>query len=495
MDRATLQARLALLGGGDPLAASDVTLVALPSLEVDRHVLERHVGVLSACEERSLYQLLLLRRPDLRIVFVSSEPVPEDLIDHYLRLIPGVSPAAAARRVTLISPEDATPRPLGEKLLDRPDLIAELRLAIGDPHRAFMAPYSVTEVELDLAAALGIPIYGPDPRHAVWGTKSGARWLFAQEGIPHPVGVEGMRDAADVAEAAATVRAMRPDAPAVVVKLDEGIYGEGNRVLALTRLPPPGGPTERRELRRRVEALGEEYLAEVLEGGAVVEELVVAEELRSPSGQVRVRADGATCEVSTHEQILGGDTGQTFVGCRFPAFGGYAAQIAAHTEAIARRLGREGVMGRLGVDFVAGRRPDGRWAAHAIEINLRDGGTTHSFGALRLLTGGDYDSQQAVFRTAAGEERCYRASDDLEDPAWVGLRFDELHAAAVLAGVGWDPAAQTGTVFHMMRSLPTEGRIGATSIGLSPEHADALYERTVALLHRLAARQPTVLGA
>src|SRR5215204_3114257 len=111
MDRATLQARLALLGGGDPLAASDVTLVALPSLEVDRHVLERHVGVLSACEERSLYQLLPLRRPDLRVVFVSSEPVREDLIDHYLRLIPGVSRAAAARRLTLISAEDPAPHP------------------------------------------------------------------------------------------------------------------------------------------------------------------------------------------------------------------------------------------------------------------------------------------------------------------------------------------------------------------------------------------------
>ena len=43
---------------------------------------------------------------------------------------------------------------------------------------------------LQLALALGIPMYAADPDFFDFGTKSGGRKLFAAEGVPHPLGVE-----------------------------------------------------------------------------------------------------------------------------------------------------------------------------------------------------------------------------------------------------------------------------------------------------------------
>jgi hypothetical protein len=271
----------------------------------------------------------------------------------------------------------------------------------------------------------------------------------------------------------------------VVIKLEEGIYGEGNRIVSLAGLTQGAGRRARTEVRRRVQALGEQYLAEVAAGSAVVEQLIAGRTLRSPSVQMRIRPDGSLCEFSTHEQLLGGETGQTFVGCRFPASREYASDIVGLGARVGARLAREGAMGRVGIDFVTARGRDGSWCASAIEINLRDGGTTHSFGTLRLLTGGAYDPQRGEFTTPSGDRRHYRGSDDLEDPAWAGTSVDQLTDAAARQRLLYDPELKLGAVFHMGRSLAPEGRIGVTAIGASQRHADRIYAGVVALLNEL----------
>lgn len=483
---AGLQARLRELGRGDPLEAVGGTVVSLPSLDVDPHQLARHRRVLSSYEERALWQLLLLRRRDVRMVFVLSEPVHEVVLRSYLELVPELDAAEARRRVTTISADDPSPRPLGEKVLARPVVLDRIRAAVGDTERAFLLPYAVTATERDLALALDLPLYGTPPDAAAWGTKSGARRLFAEEGIPHPAGAEGLRDVADLVDAVGALRAAGPALQRVVVKLDVGLHGEGNRVLRVSDLPAGPGLAARAALARRVATLGDAFLEQLGEDGGVVEELIVAAELRSPSVQLRLCADGRICEPSTHEQILGGREGQTFVGCRFPADRAYAGALVGHAETVARRLAATGALGHFGVDFVAARAPGGVWRLSALEINLREGGTTHAFGTLRLLTGGGYDAGRGTFTTAAGEERCYRASDDLEDPAWVGIEPERLLAAAARTGLRYDPARRAGTVFHLLRSLPGEGHVGMTAIGATPADAEALYERSTALLGELA---------
>ena len=50
-------------------------------------------------------------------------------------------------------------------------------------------------------------MYGADPRHFHFGTKTGCRRLFAEEDVPHPVGVEKLASLDDVVAAIAAMRA------------------------------------------------------------------------------------------------------------------------------------------------------------------------------------------------------------------------------------------------------------------------------------------------
>jgi hypothetical protein len=63
-----------------------------------------------------------------------------------------------------VSVNDASPRPLSQKLLERPRLLRRIGKLIPDRSRAHLVPYNTTPMERDVALALGIPMYGADPR-------------------------------------------------------------------------------------------------------------------------------------------------------------------------------------------------------------------------------------------------------------------------------------------------------------------------------------------
>ncbi len=44
-------------------------------------------------EERFLFLLMLLRQPRLRMVYVTSLPIAPEIVEYYLALLPGSSPA------------------------------------------------------------------------------------------------------------------------------------------------------------------------------------------------------------------------------------------------------------------------------------------------------------------------------------------------------------------------------------------------------------------
>src|SRR2546428_307454 len=174
------------------LSEDEQTIVVVPSLTVDRPGLQG--SVIQAYEERFLFLLLLLRQPRARMVYVTSQMILPSIVDYYLDLLPGVIPSHARARLHLVAPLDGSAQPLSVKLLERPRLIERIRALIADPDRAHLVPFNTTELERDLALALGIPMYGADPRFFHFGTKSGCRRLFAEEGIPHPLGEEGLTD-------------------------------------------------------------------------------------------------------------------------------------------------------------------------------------------------------------------------------------------------------------------------------------------------------------
>src|SRR5881392_31263 len=211
------------------------TIVVVPSISIDAI---SEGAVMQAYEERFLFLLLLLRQPRARLIYVTSQAILPSIIDYYLDLLPGVIPSHAHQRLFLLSPLDGSVSPLSQKLLDRPRFIERIRSLIIDPDRAHLVPFNTTSREKELALRLGIPMYGADPKFFSLGTKSGCRKIFMEENVPHPLGHENLGSKEELIEAIAQMRAKKPSIKQVLVKLNEGVSGEGNAIVDLTGLPP-----------------------------------------------------------------------------------------------------------------------------------------------------------------------------------------------------------------------------------------------------------------
>jgi hypothetical protein len=462
------------------------TIVVVPSMSIDA------IGsgaVMQAYEERFLFLLLLLRQPRARLIYVTSQALLPSIIDYYLALLPGVIPSHARQRLFLLSPLDGSVRPLSDKLLARPRLIERIRSLIMDPDRAHLVPFNTTDREKELALRLGIPMYGADPKFFPLGTKSGCRKIFMGENVPHPLGYEDLGSKEEVIKAIAQMRAKKPSLQQVLLKLNEGVSGEGNAIIDLTGLPPPGNSKELPMLKERLGAMKfelpdvtyESYMQKLEERAAVVEERIIGEEFRSPSVQLRITPLGAVELLSTHDQLLGGPSGQSYLGCVFPADTGYAALITREAAKVGRRLAKEGVIGRFALDFVVVRSNE-KWEPYAIEINLRKGGTTHPFLTLQFLTDGTYDPDTAIFTAPNGRQKFFVASDHVESPRYRALTPDDLFDIVVRHNLHFGQTRQTGVVFHMMSALGELGRTGLTAVGNSHEDAKATYDLAVAVL-------------
>jgi hypothetical protein len=324
--------------------------------------------------------------------------------------------------------------------------------------------------------------------------KSGGRRLFSEEGVAHPPGAEGVRTPADLTQAISALRAADPSMRRAIVKLDVGVSGLGNAEVELDDLPAPASPDHARLMGERVVAIRpedpelapEEYLRRLEAVGGVVEQRIEGDEVRSPSVQMRITPLRALEILSTHDQLLGGASGQSYLGARFPADPAYARLITEEARKIGERLVREGVLGRFAVDFVVVRSRD-RWRPYAIELNLRKGGTTHPFLTLQFLTDGAYDPDAAVFTAPSGRPKSFVASDHVESESYRGMAVEDLFDVVVRHRLHFDQSRQTGVVLHMLSSLSEHGRTGVTAVGDSPEEAQALYERTLAALDEEAA--------
>ena len=450
-------------------------VIALPSFSLERSVLEHYGARLPPLEHRYLYGILRATDPHTRVVFLSSAPVVPAVLDGYLALVPPELRPKVLERTMLASPDDLDPRPLAEKLLDAPDLLDDVRRFIGDDP-AVLEPWNVTDAERDLAVALDVPMNGTDPSHWRLATKSESRRLFRAVGVPLPAGVEGVASVGEVAAAVTDLLAADPALPGVVVKLDASVAGDGNVVLRRRELDEAGGAMDQLVAR----ALPDWYV-EVLRQGGIVEALVDGEGYCSPSGQAVVEPDGTVEVLATHDQRLGGPNGQVFEGCSFPARGAYAGTIAQHVRTVGEALRERGVIGRFSVDFAAIHR-DGAWDLRALEINLRKGGTTHTFGVTRLLTGGRYDVEANALLLADGSARCYGATDNLVDDTWQGRPPQDVRARLLEAGLAYDHVTAAGVVPHLLDCLEVDGRMGYTAIARTPDEVADLEARLVAAL-------------
>lgn len=467
------------------------TTIVVPSLTLDQAELAKIEGNMYY-EERLLCMLMLLRRPRTRMIFISSTKIHPIITQYYLSFLTGIPIGHAMRRLTMMDTNDASAKPLTLKILESPWLMDRIRKMIGDPERAHLVVFNTTVFERTLAVRLGIPCYGTDPDLLYLGSKSGCRGILKEAGIPVPAGYENLNNREDIVEALDKLW-MENNIKRAVVKLNEGFSGKGNALFDLRPLMEHKSKpeAERREVLEkalhdmRFEAKEESWPSferQYEKLGGIVETFVEGENKLSPSVQARVNAIAEPQVISTHDQILGGPTGQMFMGCSFPAKRDYRHEIQEDGRKVAEVLATKGVMGRFAVDFIMVPNAAGGFDRYAIEINLRRGGTTHPFAMMKFLIEGDYDEERAIFRATDGQEKFYFSTDNLLDQRYIGMGPEDLIDVMVYNDLHFHTHYQRGVAYHMIGALSQCGKLGITCIGNSREETHLLHEKTLEVL-------------
>lgn len=470
-------------------------IVVIPSLSLDQQELQKVKGV-HYYEERLLFSLIRLRNPRIRLIYITSQPIHPSVIDYYLQLLPGIPFSHARDRLLLFCTYDSSFQPLTQKVLERPRLVDRLRCVIRQ-EQAYMICFNSTTLERDLALQLNIPMLAVDPELLYWGTKSGSREIFVETEVPHPAGSDLVWNPDDLALVAANLWEQQPTLKRMVVKLNEGFSGGGNALLDLRPLqavaPGVASTTTRiATIRDSFPCLRfqsdtetwENFSSRIPELGAIVEAFVEGEEKRSPSVQGCVTPAGKVEILSTHDQILGGPDQQVFLGCTFPADDAYRMRLQEYGLRVGQALAEKGALERYALDFIAVRNPDAEngWELQAIEINLRKGGTTHPFMTLKLLTYGCYDYETGLFYNQQGTPKYYIATDNLQQDRYKGLIPSDLMDIIAQHHLHFNSTTETGTVFHLIGCLSEFGKLGLTSIGNSPQEAQAIYNQVIQAL-------------
>lgn len=439
--------------------------VAVPSLSLDTEGMSMPEGMVHY-EERMLYLLNMLRHPHSSLAMCTSLPMPSSLIGYYLHFLPGVPYSHAHRRLKMFSADDWRDVPLTQKILERPVLLERLRRHVQGHSNAYLTCYQSSHLEMKLAVELGIPILGTDPRHLEFGSKSKARGLFAQAGIPVPPGRADLRTEREIAEAILELQGHGT----VVIKQNHGVSGLGNARLPLEDVETTDGlEGVLRALpgQARCEVPWWQFLRRFQRTGGVVEAWIA--NATPVSVQLHTAPDGEVQLVGTHEEFY--DSRGIYVGCRLPVREQLRPALHLAGLQMGRLLAAEGVTGRFDIDFLA---LPGQLLG--VDVNLRKGNTTYPLRTLNLLAGGHYDPELGLYQTKGGT-RAYVCTDKLTSPLFHGLVPEDLIDIATYQGLHYSTSSHTGAVFHMLGGLSRYGRVGVTCIGTDPEGARELYDK------------------
>jgi hypothetical protein len=429
---------------------------------------------------------MLLKMPRTHVIYVTSTTIDPVIIDYYLHLLPGITGYHARQRLTMLSCSDVSKKPLTEKILERPLLIERIIKSIPPGHSAHIACFNVTDKERTLAVKLQLPVYGCDPDLLYLGTKSGSRHLFQRGGVSMPPGFEDIMSEDELVNKLVELKKTYPRLQKAVIKMNDGFSGEGNAVFSFD------GADELQLDRWVKEHLHgmmivapdlsyTSFINKYTTMGGIVEAFMDGAVIASPSVQCRINPSGDIDIISTHDQVLGGPSGQAFIGAVFPASPGYALEIAQLSKRIAAEMKKEGVLGRFSIDFLSVKEKDS-WKHYAIEINLRKGGTTHPFLMLQFLTGGEYKSDAGEFEMPDGKKRYYVASDNFVSENCKGLTPHDLVDIAICHDIHYNSTQEEGVMFHLIGALSQHGKLGLVCIGDSREKAKAFYRRAVDIL-------------
>lgn len=209
--------------------ANDQDILVIPSFSVDQRVGQNVQGFLHY-EERLLFSLIRLRNPHTRLIYVTAQPLAPLIIDYYLQLLSGIPFSHARDRLLLVTTYDNSYKPLTQKILERPRLVARIRRALR-PNKSYMLCYNSTALERELSEKLQIPLFAANPDLCHWGSKSGSRAIFQEAGVPLPDGSALVQNVEALTEVTAELWERHPDLQRMIA-------------MSLNRLPRYGSTME-----------------------------------------------------------------------------------------------------------------------------------------------------------------------------------------------------------------------------------------------------------
>eukprot|EP00026_Physarum_polycephalum_P002624 Phypoly_transcript_02631.p1 GENE.Phypoly_transcript_02631~~Phypoly_transcript_02631.p1 ORF type:complete len:853 (+),score=145.66 Phypoly_transcript_02631:90-2648(+) len=510
-------------------------IVCIPSLTFKPEEVGKLTGSIHY-EERQLFNILLLKNPLTRLIYVTSVPLDPFIVKYYLSLLPAHVPRDDLdQRLILLSTNDLSSRSLAEKVLERPHLLARIK-GLLRPNRGLLLTFTSTDLECRLAKELGIPIFGNDtPDLGYWGSKGGGREIFTEAGIPHARGVDISHSDTELARRIAEFLNSTPSVKKLVVKLNYGFGGQGNAMLDVSHLPP-GQATEAQVLEALqnmkfscAKEVWTNFKTRIEQMGVIAEEFLEGEDPKSPSVQGCISMSGDVEILSTHEQVL---NGQIYQGCMFPASDSYRALLQRYGRRVGRTLASKGVRGHFGVDFLVTTKPpkdeqvsekqekenqkestqnemlekekqegepkkasDGHYV-YALEINLRVCGTTHPYFTMKFLTDASYDKRTGLCYSSKGTLKYYTSSDCLHKEQYKGLLPQDVLEGFAKKNLIFDSESQSGIAFHLLGSLSEHGKVGITCVADTAEAATSLFVQVQKVLEelgsnpRLGAKEP-----
>lgn len=455
------------------------TVIVLPSLSFDRE----HIGKIKGVEHyetRSLWSILLGQNPQCNIIYLSSCPITQEAIQH---LKSYMNPQCFEQRVRFYSlntdPQD--PTPLTQKILDRPKVQKDI-MEMTQGQVAFIKTFIAGPLEFKLAKNLNIPVAAGNPHTLALQSKSAQKEIFLKESINHARGLENICSKAQAIEAMIQLKIESPEAQKMLLKLDFGVSGIGIGILSWhTKDRHFFKLTEQEQKRRASQVLEHiEFLSPEMQEkafyskiheGAVLELFLEGEEKTSPSCQAYILPSGKVKILSTHEQILDSN-GVKYLGSLFPAKSTYRKALVTMTKQIGQSLKSQGVCGPFSVDFLCIKNR-AEFTPYAIEVNIREGGTTHPYFTSKLLTHSRYCTEEGVLKKN-DRSFYYQSNDNFNHESFVGLDAGELLHFLKDRKLLFDYESQSGAVLHLVGALKNYGKFGYTCIGESRDHCQKL---------------------
>jgi len=482
----------------DILDQPDLDCVYIPSQTIDPEEISKLLGFVFYEERPLLCSLLRLRSyPTSRLVFVTSVKIQPAVLSYYLQLATDstVSEASIRDRLLLLDVNDASPYPLTQKILDKPEMIKTIKDWIR-PEKSFMRCIISTKLEELLASNFGIPLRANPSHLASWGTKHGSRTIFKQAKIPLPDGIEQVFTVKELIEGILKLWERNPTHVKYVAKLNDGVSGDGNAVFYLLRDNINLSYEEKLKYIEETLRCNMEFGSnnenwnlfekKLKKRGAIVELWIEGTGATSPSAQGFI-TDDTVIVLSTHEQIL---KKSLYVGCHFPAAETYRKQLCANVLKIGEALQSQGARERFGVDFIVippsiscdSQQP----SIYAIEINLRSGGTTHPCETARLICKGKYCPNTGLLIACDNIPKYYQASDNLVNTLFKNLTFEQIGTIIQQSESRWNKESMVGCVFYFLGALKTCGKVGMLAVGNSTAQAKCFFEEASKALHDFA---------